>query len=139
MNTFTGTKQVKAIPMNRKAYNDLRDWPVPLDENPDDEGYLVEYVDGGKPNHKDFTGYISWSPKEQFENAYLNIGNTDGLKPFQIRLLAEQADLKNKIAKAKTYLTTVDGTEESTVDLLRQVNAMETYYDALTIRINKLV
>jgi hypothetical protein len=72
MNTYIGTKIVRATLMDRGAYNALRGWTVPADENPADEGYLVEYTDGGKPNHKDFKGYISWSPKAQFENAYRN-------------------------------------------------------------------
>lgn len=139
MNTFTGTKLVKATPMTRLDYNVLRDWPVPADENPADEGYLVEYTDGGKPNHKDFAGYISWTPKEQFDNAYLDIGNTDNLKPFQVRLLGEQADLQNKIKKAKAYLMTVNKTEQINIDLINQVNAMHVYSDALAVRIAKLV
>ena len=64
MNTYIGTKIINAKPMTRQAYNELRGWTVPADENPDDEGFLVEYVDGGKANHPDFKGYISWSPKE---------------------------------------------------------------------------
>lgn len=67
---YTGIKEVKAQPMTREDYNTLRGWEVPKDENPNDEGYLVEYLDGGEPNHPQFKGYISWSPKEQFENAY---------------------------------------------------------------------
>ena len=56
--------------MDRLAYNVLRGWTVPDDENPADEGYLVEYVDGGKANVPGFDGYISWSPKDVFERAY---------------------------------------------------------------------
>lgn len=70
MNTYIGTKIIQAKPMNRREYNDLRGWVVPADENPADEGYLVEYLDGGKANVAGFSGYISWSPKEVFENAY---------------------------------------------------------------------
>lgn len=80
MQTYLGTKQVRMKPMTRGEYNALRGWVVPEDENPSDEGYLVEYLDGGKPNHSDFAGYISWSPKEQAENAYRPInGMTFGL------------------------------------------------------------
>jgi len=67
---FIGTKLIKALAMTRLQYNQLRGWEVPADENPDDEGYLVEYIDGGKANHPDFAGYISWSPKDVFERAY---------------------------------------------------------------------
>lgn len=70
MKKYIGVKLVLASEMSRADYNALRGWTVPADENPADEGYLVEYLDGGKPNHPDFTGYISWSPKKQFEDAY---------------------------------------------------------------------
>lgn len=70
MNRYIGTKIISAKPMNRLEYNEYRGWPLPADENGADEGYLVEYKDGGKPNHPGHDGYISWSPKEQFEGAY---------------------------------------------------------------------
>ena len=44
MNRYLGTKLINAKPMNRAEYNALRGWAVPADENPDDAGYLVEYV-----------------------------------------------------------------------------------------------
>jgi hypothetical protein len=72
-NTYIGTKVIRAIEMNRADYNEYRGWDLPANENPLDEGYLVEYTDGGKPNHPDHEGYISWSPKAQFDNAYRNI------------------------------------------------------------------
>lgn len=67
-----GTKLINAIPMNRAEYNAFRGWILPADENGSDDGFLVEYLDGGTPNcaEKGFSGYVSWSPKEQFENAY---------------------------------------------------------------------
>jgi hypothetical protein len=70
MQQFIGTKVINAKPMARGEYNDLRGWNVPEDENPDDAGFLVEYVDGGTPNHPDFAGYISWSPVDVFHRAY---------------------------------------------------------------------
>ncbi len=73
MKTFIGTKIIRAEPMNRAAYNTFRGWELPADENGADEGYLVEYLDGGKPNTKTHQGYVSWSPKEQFNNAYREI------------------------------------------------------------------
>jgi hypothetical protein len=76
MKQYIGVKLINAIDMTRAAYNILRDWELPADENGDDAGYLVEYLDGGQANHKDFKGYISWSPKAVFENAY---SPTDGM------------------------------------------------------------
>lgn len=67
---YVGTKIVLALAMTRLAYNNYRGWALPADENGADDGYLVEYTDGGAPNHPDHAGYISWSPKLQFDKAY---------------------------------------------------------------------
>lgn len=73
---YIGTKIVHLKPMSRQEYNDYRGWDLPADEDGSDEGYLVEYTDGGKPNDPRHAGYISWSPKEQADAAYRH---TDGL------------------------------------------------------------
>lgn len=52
MNQFIGTKIINLKPMTRLEYNQFRGWDSPADENGEDEGYLVEYVDGGKANEK---------------------------------------------------------------------------------------
>lgn len=70
MQLHIGTKMVTAQPMTRQAYNDYRGWTLAADEDGADAGYLVEYQDCGKPNHPSHLGYISWSPKAQFDAAY---------------------------------------------------------------------
>lgn len=70
MKQFYGTKLISAKPMSRAEYNSYRGWELPANEDGADEGYLVEYLDGGKPNDDRHTSYISWSPAEQFEKAY---------------------------------------------------------------------
>lgn len=65
MNHYLGVKLIQAEPMTRGVYNALRGWTVPADENPEDDGYRVVYPDG----------YQSWSPKAQFEEAYLCLGD----------------------------------------------------------------
>lgn len=70
MTTHVGTKVIHAMPMSRGAYNALRGWDLPLDENATDEGYLVEYADGGESNVPGFAGYVSWSPKDVFDRSY---------------------------------------------------------------------
>lgn len=67
---YIGTKIVNAAPLTRGEYNALRGWETPADENPEDAGYIVECLDGGKPNHREFNGYISWSPADVFAKAY---------------------------------------------------------------------
>ncbi len=70
---FQCHKKVYATPMTRLDYNNLRGWKLPEDEAGSDDGYLVEYVSGGQPNHKDYAGYISWSPKTVFEEGYAEV------------------------------------------------------------------
>ena len=65
MKQYIGTKIIKAKEMTRGEYNTFRGWKNPQDENPADEGFIVEYSDG----------YISWSPKKQFEEAYRECDN----------------------------------------------------------------
>lgn len=77
MKQYLGTKRISARPMTRGDYNTYRGWICPTDENPADEGFLVEYHDGGKTNHPNHAGYISWSPKEVFERAYSPIDGLD--------------------------------------------------------------
>lgn len=93
MKTYIGTKVIGAVPMNRAEYNEYRNWVLPANEDGADEGYLVEYTDGGKGNDSRHAGYISWSPKAQFEGAYRE---TTGLT---FGLALEALKLGNKVAR----------------------------------------
>jgi hypothetical protein len=80
MKQYIGVKLINAKPMTRAEYNAFRGWELPADENGADEGFLVEYVDGGKANTTDYAGYVSWSPKDVFARAYqLTDGMTFGM------------------------------------------------------------
>ena len=70
MQLYYGTKLLLAKPMTRGEYNAFRNWEMPQNESAADEGYLVEYQDGGKANVEGHAGYVSWSPKDVFELAY---------------------------------------------------------------------
>lgn len=65
MKKYIGTKIIKAKAMTRGEYNIKRGWKIPENENPADEGFIFEYSDG----------YVSWSPKKQFEEAYRQCDN----------------------------------------------------------------
>ena len=93
MKRHIGVKLVDAIEMNRGEYCDYRKWDLPEDENGDDTGFLVEYLDGGKPNHEAHEGYISWTPTAVFINAYRP---TDGLS---FGLALEALKLGKKVAR----------------------------------------
>lgn len=100
MKIYKCHKTVIAKPMNRLDYNVYRGWQLSEDEDGADEGYLVEYTDGGNPNHPDHKGYISWSPKEQFDNGY-----TEQLEstPYN-RLIKEAEELKEKTIKLNDFM-----------------------------------
>ena len=70
MIAYIGTKSLSAVVLTRGEYNDYRGWEIPSDEDPSEQGYLVEYADGGKPNDERHKGYISWSPACVFKDAY---------------------------------------------------------------------
>lgn len=63
MKQYQCHKIVQAEPMNLGDYNKFKGWIIPEDEDPEREGYKVVYSDD----------YISWSPKEQFEEGYIEI------------------------------------------------------------------
>ena len=138
MKSYIGTKIIRAISMNRQAYNDLRGWKVPDDENPHDEGYLVEYMDGGTPNMPGFDGYVSWSPKAQFEAAYVEMRDVSALEPHQIRVVGEKAELDYKRAKLIAFITSPAFQEVETAEknrLTRQLTFMDDYSAVLGERI----
>jgi len=74
MGLFIGTKTINAGQMTLGDYNKYRGWQMPANEDESKDGYLVEYMDGGEPNHPNHVGYISWSPKEVFELSYQKNG-----------------------------------------------------------------
>lgn len=80
MNQFIGTKFIEARPMNRADYVAYRGWTLPINENGADEGFLVEYLDGGVGNDDRHKGYITWTPSEPFNKAYRPVkGMTFGM------------------------------------------------------------
>lgn len=87
---YIGVKKVEARFMSKGEFAALNGKILETHENPDQEGYQVEYIDdnGQTPN------YVSWSPKEVFEKAYRHVeGLTFGLA-------IEAAKKGHKIARA---------------------------------------
>ena len=86
---YIGFKAILATAMTRQEYNDYRGWVLPADEAhlANDEGYLVEYLDGGVANHPKHKGYISWSPKAVFDQAYKANGQLGFAEVWQYLML----------------------------------------------------
>ena len=67
---YIATKIVDGKAMTLGEYDKFRVWDFLENEDPDTEGYIVQYPDG----------HISWCPKQQFEDANrLTTGMTFGL------------------------------------------------------------
>lgn len=138
MERFIGSKVLLAVAMTRAQYCGYRGWELPANENGADEGYLVEYTDGGKPNMHGHAGYVSWSPKEQFELAYRPRPIVAGLAPHQQRVVDEQRELDDKRRALDAFLFSpkadVLGDEERD-RMLAQADAMSVYSKILGMRI----
>lgn len=124
--TALGTKVIHFVAMTRQEYNDYRGWELPSNENGDDNGYLVEYTDGGTPNVPGHTGYVSWSPHGVFEKAY---GTSIRQEPetFLTRLKAERDRTVSDLSKLGAFLGSPKSdnlAEEALADLKLQHEIM---------------
>lgn len=138
MEKYTGTKEIKAKPMSRGDYNILRGWAIPANEDPKEEGYLVEYEPNGKPNLEGYEGYVSWSPKDVFEKAY------QPSETFLDRLENEYIDLSNKYYKLNSFINSakfrdIVKDDESAELLIEQEKAMYLYKNILLKRIRLIL
>lgn len=133
MKQYIGTKQINAKPMNRLEYNQFRGWELPADENGEDEGYLVEYVGPGqKANTAEYAGYVSWSPKDVFEESYKPAGT------HKERLAIELGELNTKLAKLVRFVVSDEFKKLSAYEqalLTVQEHHMRHYADVLEKRL----
>lgn len=127
---YTGTKTIKAVQMTRGEYNKLRGWTVPENENPEDNGYLVEYVGTGNPNVEGFDNYISWSPENTFIEAY-RVSET-----YLDRLFIEISDLNQKILKIDEALISMNLDKQERGFLMIQVQILRAYRNILSMRVD---
>ena len=113
MQKYLGVKLIDAEPLNLGAYNKLRGWEMPADEDPMADGYLVVYPDG----------YRSWSPKAQFEAAYFALQDADGatirqddVDRFMGQSVVRQLDPKTALVSVETVTGFVQHESSSCVD-----------------------
>lgn len=116
MCAYIGTKSVLATTMTRGEYNVYRGWIIAENEDPSEQGYLVEYVDGGKPNDERHKGYISWSPACVFEDAYRPNGSLsfgDALTALKLgkKVAREGWNGKDQYVVAQAQATTTDASK----------------------------
>lgn len=133
MKYFSGTKLVLAVAMVLGDYNKYRGWKPPAGEDQAAEGYLVEYTDGGKANHEDHVGYVSWSPKDVFDRAYRP---ADTAKQ---RVELEFLELSNRLTKLEEFAMTPAFSEldvKQRTLLNEQRLHMRNYRNVLNTRLN---
>lgn len=138
--TYVGTKVVHAVPMARKTYLQLRGWPCPPNENPEDPGYLVEYTDGGTPNVEGFPGYVSWAPKNVFEISYTSPLEAPAAGDWLVRLQIEHDQISERYKKLSQFVTSggiqkLPAVEQQ--DLREQSVIMRDYLAVLVRRITR--
>lgn len=97
---------------------------------PQGDGYSVKYGDG----------YISWCPKDKFEEANVALGQIGHLPPHQQRIVAELEQLADRTAKLESFLSTpfYASMDEDEKHLMKmQADAMVLYLGILNTRANK--
>ena len=138
MKEYLGIKTLKAKPMTLGVYNDYRGWTIPANEDPNANGFLVEYADG----------YISWSPEKAFSEAYIELGVNPLVETvipmkssdFKERFKAEYTQLKIRTDGLTTMVTKLKNDElpfkpKCSLELLtEQLVTMRKYLELLEER-----
>lgn len=71
MKDYVGVKNVQGEPMTRGEYLKLRGWKSVGNDKAEEKGYLVKYIPTENDNMPGlFKEFLSWSPKEVFEDMY---------------------------------------------------------------------
>ncbi|MDW2645940.1 hypothetical protein RYZ59_20495 [Citrobacter sp. HN-141] len=132
---FASISIVNAIPMTRQAYNDMRGWKLPENENGKDEGYLVEQIDFNSVD-----SHVTWVPKDAFERHHLAMGvNAEHTLPWKLRELAEKAQLDQRLSGLTIYLETEHFKSLSSAQRLllnEQHRLMTEYSNVLQVRLD---
>ena len=61
---YKSNAKIKAKPMTRLEYNNLRNWDLPSNEDGSDDGFCCVNIDD---NH------MNWFPKKQFERQFSKV------------------------------------------------------------------
>lgn len=123
MKKYIGTKTIMAMPM-AKTEAEIALSRSLADAKGGEDGYIVAYPDG----------YMSWSPKETFEEAY-KIADT-----YLDRMRIEYEDVKDRILKLHAFMMSEEFRElnkDKQAQLEDQCSAMTDYIVILGHRIDE--
>lgn len=132
--TYVGTSVVHAVPMTRGAYNELRGWTVPPDEDAEDNGYVIQ---------EGRTGHLNWKPQDVFEKIYdINLRVRQEPKNLITALVEERDQLALRVEETVSFNNS-DGFQlmspETQNDLQEQLAAMQAYLAILNTRVNRVI
>lgn len=97
LKNYLGTKLVQAEPMTRGYFTVMEKGGETPKENYHDEGYKVVYPDG----------YVSWSPKEVFEKAYMQFGDNNTVTQEMVDNFIVDYDTFTKKGKITIVIATL--------------------------------
>jgi len=103
MQTYIGSKLVKAIPMTQQAFSAYTSGEHPAYESPDTEGFLLEDPKGSS-NHPDHAGQISWMHGSHFRSEFKSIALPDSAPDYLQRLAGELVLLQQKLTDLQIFL-----------------------------------
>lgn len=103
MQTYIGSKLVKAIPMTQQAFSTYTSGEHPAYESPDTEGFLLEDPKGSS-NHPDHAGQISWMHGSHFRSEFKSIALPDSAPDHLQRLAGELVLLQQKLIDLTLFL-----------------------------------
>ena len=132
--TYVGTSVVHGVPMTRGAYNELRGWTVPPDEDAEDNGYVIQ---------EGRTGHLNWKPQDVFEKIYdINLRVRQEPKNLITALVEERDQLAMRVEETVSFNNS-DGFQlmspETQNDLQEQLAAMQAYLGILNTRVNRVI
>lgn len=132
--TYVGTSVVHAVSMTRGAYNELRGWTVPPDEDAEDNGYVIQ---------EGRTGHLNWKPQEVFEKIYdINLRVRQEPKNLITALVEERDQLAMRVEETESFIASdsyILMSTETQNDLQEQLSAMQVYLSILNTRVNRVI
>ena len=134
---YVGTKKVYPTAMTRAEYYLKLELRVPLNEDATEKGYMVEYLEGGKPNTSFSNMYVSWSPKDVFDKSYF-VEKDKKTAEILLRLNLELKELVSKYDALTLFLDSPQATTIPSVQLKLltiQEPVMSAYISILQLRI----
>lgn len=132
--TYVGTNVVHALPMTRGDYNKIQGWIVPVDQDAEDNGYLIQ---------EGLSGHLTWKPQDVFEKIFdINLRVRQEPKNLITALIEERDQLALRVDETISFIHSESFalmSQETQGDLHQQLEAMQLYLAVLNTRVNRVI